>query len=973
MTNKSTIGAFALSAFTLAFNQAVYAQEDQAGLEEVVVTGIRQSLQAAADIKRNESRIVDVIAAEDIGKLPDNNIAEALQRITGVSIDSDFGVGESVSIRGLSENRVELNGRSTMGDDRDGVSLDDFPSSFLKTVEVIKSPTADMIEGALGGTVSMKTVRPLELKGLTAAGALDFEYADKTEHWAPIFNGSVGNNWDLDDAGTFGAIVMFSYQDRELRQDEYFNRVKLYDEAAGGAGAQGEGNTASGRYVVRDQNTVEQFVEKRERTATNLTLQWAPASEAGNFYLDLAQTERAGSQAGVSILDVGGSRVYNDNTTQDAGGQVNNYALSGAFVIPKTKTEFRETESSTYAFGGEWHFTDNVMVSGEYAVGKSDSTEPATELNLRPISRDQYLLDGSASTYTSDVTISQSAGKIPSIVYADPNILTNPDNLAIRQFFHDDVTTTNDETAYRLDVEITEAFGFDWLASVKAGFRVTEGQYNYDQSRFRADNLHQDAFELDTDGNATSTRRIVWIDDFEAMYPGSIRTVSYNNAFNQTGLSGQNDLLTYRIYDPAIIHDAEAAFVKIQDMVDGTTKEITGSLADNLARQTGAYRDISEDTTAMYLTADLDFDALRATAGVRYVKTEVASTVYSADDELVTGTHEYSDVLPSLNVTYDLQEGTMLRFAAAKVMRRPDYTDLSSAFDIDNSIVTADRGALTLDPHRATQFDLSLEHYFGDANMVSAAVFYKDVQSFLDSSTVCVASPLTVSTPQNVFEYQNVCLLDTAGVDNPDIEYATTAQGMSYVEAQRDAGLTGIRTSQTTNGNNGKVQGIELGYQHMFDFLPGAWSGLGVGANYTYADSENPNGNTLLLISKNTINTQVYWEYEDFQVRLAYNFRDKFLSTEEEKRVETVGILGLDSSTNDEESASYDRTAGNNYRDDRGQLDFSASWDVNDSVTLAASVSNLLGEPSSFSTELGSKWMYTEADRRFTFGVRAKF
>lgn len=358
---------------------------------------------------------------------------------------------------------------------------------------------------------------------------------------------------------------------------------------------------------------------------------------------------------------------------------------------------------------------------------------------------------------------------------------------------------------------------------------------------------------------------------------------------------------------------------------------------------------------------------------MRYVKTEVASTVYSSDDELVTGTHEYSDVLPSLNVSYDLQEDTILRFAAAKVMRRPDYSDLSSAFDIDNSIVTADRGALTLDPHRATQFDLSVEHYFGDANMVSAAVFYKDVQSFLDSSTICVASDLTSSTPQNVTEFTNVCLLDTAGVDNTDLEYASDSDGMAFVEAQRDAGLTGIRTSQTTNGNNGKVQGLELGYQHMLDFLPGAWSGLGFGANYTYADSENPNGNTLLNISKNTFNTQVYWEYEAFQVRVAYNFRDKFLSTEEEKRIESIGGLALGSTTNDETDPDFDATAGNNYRDDRGQLDFSASWDVNDSVTLAANVSNLLGAPSSFSTELGSKWKYTEADRRFTFGVRAKF
>ena len=106
----------------------------------------------------------------------------------------------------------------------------DSASSFLKTVEVVKSPTADMIEGALGGTVSMRTVRPLELDGLTGAVSLDGEHADKTENWAPIFSGSIGTNWDLGDAGTFGAIAMLAYQDREIRQDEYFNRIRLLDE-----------------------------------------------------------------------------------------------------------------------------------------------------------------------------------------------------------------------------------------------------------------------------------------------------------------------------------------------------------------------------------------------------------------------------------------------------------------------------------------------------------------------------------------------------------------------------------------------------------------------------------------------------------------------------------------------------------------------------------------------------------------------
>lgn len=167
-------------------------------------------MQASAEMKRTDDRIVDAIVAEDIGKLPDNNIAEALPRVTGVSINRDFGVGSEVSIRGLPQNRVELNGRSTMGDGRNGINFQDFPANFLSSVAVIKSPAPEMIEGALGGTISLNTARPLDLNALRMAIGVETEYADKADHWAPIVNGHFGNKWELDGAGTFGVIGMFA-------------------------------------------------------------------------------------------------------------------------------------------------------------------------------------------------------------------------------------------------------------------------------------------------------------------------------------------------------------------------------------------------------------------------------------------------------------------------------------------------------------------------------------------------------------------------------------------------------------------------------------------------------------------------------------------------------------------------------------------------------------------------------------------
>ncbi|WP_416308264.1 TonB-dependent receptor [Neptunicella sp. SCSIO 80796] len=979
--SKIALAIISVSAVTS--NSLAHAQQTEAqsnadeSLEIIEVKGMLGSLKAAALVKRSDARIVDAIVAEDIGKLPDNNIAEALQRVTGVSISRDFGVGNSVSIRGLKQNRVELNGRSTVGDGREGVSFDDFPSSFLKTVEVIKSPTPEMVEGALGGTISMKTVRPLDLKKPVAAMSFDAEYADKTNNTAPIFNASAGTNWDLGDMGTFGVMGMVSYQDRELRRDQFFNRVQAYDHSQINADENGVDHfttgstkTPSGKYLVADQNTVEQKTEKRERTAVNLSLQWAP-SEDGFIYVDLNATKRSGSQDAYSVLDIGGSIVATADTVEDEYGQLNNYVLQGAYTIPKTLSSFRETDSYSNAIGGEWYLTDQLKISSELAIARSDTSRPAAEFNLRPINQSKWNdwatdWDGSAFNeadlrFSSDATVYRVGDKIPSVIYADGQIAAQPENLAVRDFFYDDTRTENEETAFRLDLTYSEPFGLNFVSALKTGLRTTKRDYQYSESSYDAKDLYK---SLTKDGLPYA----FWIDQVEAAFPGSVHTVNHSNSFDHSGLSGQNDLTTYRVYNGALLANGADAFNKIQSFLAGTNKATTGSLTDNLSPNNGAYRDITEETSAFYLQANLEFDDLHIVAGARYVNTDLSSTVY-VDDELVNGTHDYDDVLPSLNLTYDLSDETIVRFAAAKVMRRADFNQLSPAFDIDNSVVTASRGAIDLAPFRATQYDLSVEHYFGQGNMVSAAIFYKDVDSFLSTQTYCAYDADALAS-QNQVEFQNICIRPDATSETDTIVTTNDpAQFAAYAAANR----TGIATSVTRNGEQGKVQGFELGYQQSFDFLTGIWSGFGLSANYTYADSEQPNGNPLLDISKNTFNSQIYWEQDGVAVRLAYTFRDRFLDTEEEKRVVTIGARVLDNSTNDESDPEYDPTAGNNYREDTGQLDFSVSWDMNENITFVGNITNLTAEPIVFSTELGSNWKYSESDRRFTLGVRAKF
>ena len=947
-------------------------QVDTSEIEVIAVRGIFGSLKAANLLKRTDARIVDAIVAEDIGKLPDNNIAEALQRITGVSIESDFGVGESVTIRGVSENLILLNGRSTAGPGRGGISLDDFPSSFLKTVEVIKSPTPEMIEGALGGTVNMQTVRPLELSEPLVAVTLDGEYADKTENVAPNFTAAMGNNWDLGEAGTFGASVNVSYQDRELRRDEYFNKVDLQDDIdIDGDGTVDVSGGPNGKYLRRTESTVEQKIEQRERTAYGLSLQWAPTNEDLNIYVDMNATELDGGQAAYSILDVGGSVVPRSDSYYDGNGQLHNYDLTGVLTIPKTWSDFTTNETSSHAIGAEWNITDNIELFAEYAISKSEERQTASEFNLRPIERTDPTL--SLVTHTSTGS-STSGDGIPSYVFADTGMLTNPDNLVFREFFHKTIDTDNEEQALRFDFKIND-IGVDFVTAVKAGVRFTDRDYTSNRFDLKPNgNTLKDAYK--NAKNADGLYSPTWIDN--PIISDSFKTINMSNSFDQTGIAGQNDLLTYNVYDAEKLQDAEATYALVQQMLAGTTYAMDGSLADNMVEDTSAYKFINEKTSAIYAQFHLDFEDLTAVVGGRYIQTELESSIVDSIDTngnriLTTGKNDYSDFLPSLNVTYTLSEETLLRFAAAKVMRRADFDELSPALSIDNSLVTGTQGSYQLEPYRVTQYDFSVEHYFDGGGIVSAALFYKDVQSFTQSDSSCLADSGTI-TGQNTTQWNNICLLDTAGQSQGDIVNATQDQGLAYVDAEKAAGRTGIVIDTDVNGGSGEVRGLELGYQQQFDFLPGIWSGLGVNANYTYADSEQPDGNPLLNISKHTTNTQVYWEGEDLQLRLAYNWRDRYLDEQTTKRVQTVGALGYNVfNQNDPSADSYDPTVGNSYREARGQFDFSVSYDINESFTVVANAVNLTGEPIEYTTELGSVWAYSEADRRYTLGVRAKF
>ena len=224
MTSNRKLSALALAVAAAVPASAAFAQDaalsgatDDRMTEEVIVMGIRGSLANALDQKRNADSLVEVIIAEDIGKLPDQNLAEVLENITGVQITRTAGVGTGVQIRGTNANRVLFNGVATVGSGsgRSGINFEDVNPAIISAVEVIKSPEAKTLEGSVGGTVNLRTIRPLDLSEPLAALSLQYEDSSlSVEGWQPRVSGAYGNSWSSD-AGDFGFVITGSLTEQE--------------------------------------------------------------------------------------------------------------------------------------------------------------------------------------------------------------------------------------------------------------------------------------------------------------------------------------------------------------------------------------------------------------------------------------------------------------------------------------------------------------------------------------------------------------------------------------------------------------------------------------------------------------------------------------------------------------------------------------------------------------------------------------
>jgi iron complex outermembrane receptor protein len=941
---------------------------DPQDIQEVVVTGIRAAQQRAIDIKRNAAQIVDSISAEDIGKLPDVTISDSLQRVPGVQIRREAGEGTAVNVRGLPQVTTLLNGEQYLGANsitNVQPNFGDIPSQLFSGVDVIKTPTADLLNGGTTGTVNLKTRRPMDLAaGFSASFAAEAAYGDGEGKTEPLANALVG--WRND---TLGALISVSYAD--VTQANYYNGLQgnsgwsgLPGESAGwpndvAGDVNGDGDTTDQFIAYQGHTAFNKFTE-RERLGVNASFQADLTDNvrltADAFFTDQTQFDRTagfaaedkwqrwewwtpvestptGAMNGASeinttqvyLLDTRRLKSYSDLARTESKSQNINLQLefgksedrfSGSLRALKGKAT--QDRVNSYADidlsnGTQWGLTTN------YYPGGTQNPYPNGYAGFPQITAD----------YTGEkVRFSGIPAIVGDLDAYSIGALSSENNFDREA----DLTALRFDTKYRLSDAI----------SIDAGIRFSERD---------AENLAYDylaPFYAAQSSNGSGCL-VKWKATDVVLNGGGIAgacsagdaasgTMQYYTALGRTPLSQfGNDVIQVTdfggaggvpaIYslDPAAMDDPKAFH---DALFPGNVK---------VANPGGSYR-VGVDQQTAYLQGNYGGESkFRGNVGLRIVKTSLDVTqnnvgapqpygASNADAGDTVTRREFNDYLPSINVSYDLTETLKLRGAFAKTMTMLDLEQWGGALTPSYAISNAEGGRFIvigansngnpeLNPWRSKNYDLSLEWYATDQTLVSAALFYVDVANFIERGTVSMALP------------------DQDGVVRRSVNVNTNVQG-----------------------DGGKLKGVEVGLKHAF--VEGLLENFGVDANYTYSPSKSGKKDLSgddVPFQDNSVhqaNLALWYQGDRFQARVAHNYRSK-------RAVALDQVWGTQGMTLYQQPTNY--------------IDASVSFDVTPDLTVYLQGSNLTNEFEDYYFQWADQYANQNVyERRLLLGVRAR-
>jgi iron complex outermembrane recepter protein len=805
-------------------------------LQEVVVTGLRQSLESSRALKRDGDAITDSVVAQDIGKLPDQNIAEAAQRIPGVQIQRFNNEGASIAVRGLAQTKVVLDGLEVYGSSAHAgeyngrnFDLEDLPAELLAGIDVNKSSSANEIEGGLGGYVNIRTRKPFDFSGFEAAvsaKATDFKMAPgfggKVE---PQLSALLSDRWNTS-VGEMGLLVNAAYTKSAFGTAE--DEVQRTQEIANYAGSGTNVVLPIGMFTGNGHNG------DRRQEAVVAAFQWKPSDSLAihaNYY-DFDYLLQQSFQTARFYVGTPTSNFTLWNGTNADGssnlksGEFTDNTLTDASVIGD---ESRVTHLAV--LGGSW-------VSGPLTINGEVSRNNTSVANT--------LYEWGIDANVPDMSLTLNEGQ-PSAISVSGVDLTNKAN-----FFPD----------YLLAIHL-DGVQTNTAAHVDASYNIGDGLARSVDFGLRYSDY---------------TRRAYGFVDFYCI----------DSCSNTTSLAGVDPALL-RLVPATESRSVGPYWTFAEPAVRGQTalRQLFG-LPPTEAAQTAQYQLNNEKVLAAYLKLNWGFDVLgrpvTGNVGVREVRTRLHGEAYgtdpaTGDPQLQSKDSTRSNFLPSFNGKLGLTDDLFLRLGASKTLGQVNFQYLSSATVISNPVQRdAQQGNPNLKPYTSTNYDLSLEDYFGKSGLVYVGLFHKRVDGFIQ--TVAIQEQINGET-YNVSTYRS----------------------------------SGVST----------IKGVEVGVQKFFDELPGPLAGLGMQANYTYVDSQAPSaiaGQTVPLegLSKNSYNLVGMYERYGVSTRLAYNYRSSYVVSTSSSGVQGVPIV----------AASL------------GTLDFSVAYNITEHLSVIADGVNIL-------------------------------
>lgn len=1057
---------------------ATFAQEQSDTLEEIVVLGMRSSIENAQDLKRNADTVKDVITASDIGALPDKSVTEALQRVPGVTIErfasssdpkhyADEGTG--VLVRGLDRVRSEINGRDAFSANPwGGLSYEDFPAELLGAVEVVKNQTADLISGGIAGTVNLITRKPFDSDDRVISFSAKANYGDFREEVTPSFSALFADNWETS-AGKFGFLIAGSHSEFETRGDGVGlgnfhargtdntpnaswdmwgtstgpGKVEgMYDgpcvpnalawmPECGGVpanlvtaeeayrspfdGPALEGQPEGATWYAPAQYHMSTAENDRERTGFTTSLQWQNADETIvatlehiNSKASLEWRERQIGQAAQGFqLFMGRSQNWEDDAenghplTVDANGFLTSGI--GLGVDPEVPLNYRT----------RWNYNENTVEDTSFNLVSKPTDRLTLEFDYQHIDSEKIVHNYSMAAQTRGSVVQEVMpyyvdlrGSRPTFEFLNEGVMdpgwvspTEPAVFLGTGMEQEELNTAKADS-FKIDV-VYELDGV--LTAVKTGVYYSD----------------KDLTVRDTNYSGWSAIGTPWVEADRvaaaaADNPDLFERVDFSDYYQGKVLRGNVDSFLFpklnlvKNYAESLRSGCEEGWSGPGD-VNGNAADGSGGCAISYVDMMGrdgpfAKHDISESNekrTEFYVRGDFAFDELaipvKGNLGLRHVGYELESTGYlvlpketsrgsesgaavlerdyktiydlatgEAMQSTVEGT-DYDTVLPSLNLSFAVHDDVVVRVGISKGLYFPNLVDTRNTMvlgldyvkrlqdpsaDEDpalNPVVSIDSVSLNasatnpyLEPEESINFDISTEWYFAPAGSIALGLFHKDLDNIIRNRQFDV-----------------------------ELEYV----GNTYP----------VSAYGPANTGSGTIRGAEFSYSQFYDFLPGAWSGLGLQFNYTYIDQdglEDPNGaispgltfnsageavvdnrNSFRIFSglplqgysDENMNIVGMYEYNNISFRLAYTWRSEYLLTLRE-------------------SEDFSPV----YAEDSGMMDASLYYSITDNWKVGVEASNLLNEDTETMYQMNQSGVKTDAlnfttDRRYALSVRANF